>query len=306
MVLFHPALALPIAGSCLAALVFGGRGLVAVATSAAAAALATLTAQGTLFTIVFPLAETALPPQTPLVYAGTTAASLLIVGPAVAWLLRRRRATEAVLLATAALSAVQLAALAALAGGAGLTLSALIRQAVAQVAQQSGALEEVQQAIVDGWPSVMLALNGFAAVFAVAGAARMASRLGVRVNRLPRLAAVDLDPRAAILPIAAFAVLAAARLPLEARGTLEVVGSNLLAVARWVFFVQGLALFAGLYERAGFGRGMRVLGFVLLAVTEALVPLVSIIGLADVWLNLRRLPRDGSPTGPVEALSGTD
>jgi hypothetical protein len=51
---------------------------------------------------------------------------------------------------------------------------------------------------------------------------------------------------------------------------------------------------------------MRVLGFVLLAVTEALVPLVSIIGLADVWLNLRRLPRDGSPTGPVEALSGTD
>lgn len=306
MVLFHPALGLPVAGACLAGLVLGGRTLAALATSVLGTAVATGLAQGTLYTVVFPLVGTSLPARTPFVYAGTTLASLLIVGPAAAWLLRRRRAFEVVVLSAVALCAVHIAALSMLANGAGLTLVAFVRQVVAGVAEQMGSLQDVQEAVVEGWPSVMVALNGFVAVGAVAGAGRLASTLGVAVQRLPRLPLVDLDPRAALLPITAIAFLAAARLPIGVAGTLDVVGSNLLVIARWVFFVQGLALFAALYERAGLRRGARVFGFALLAVTEALIPLVSLAGLADIWLNLRRLPRDGTPRGPVETPPRTD
>jgi len=77
---------------------------------------------------------------------------------------------------------------------------------------------------------------------------------------------------------------------------------NLLVVARMVFLLQGIAVFAGLYRRANVSRPVRVLGFALLGATEMMIPAVSLTGLADIWLNLRRLPRDGvtpeSPSGP--------
>jgi hypothetical protein len=73
-----------------------------------------------------------------------------------------------------------------------------------------------------------------------------------------------------------------------------------------VFFLQGVAVFAALYERAKIGRPARSLGYVVLGVTEMLLPLVSLTGFADVWLNLRRLPREKHPDEAVEAPSDTD
>jgi hypothetical protein len=71
--------------------------------------------------------------------------------------------------------------------------------------------------------------------------------------------------------------------------------------------LQGIAVFAGVYQRVGLGRFSRSLGYMLLGVAEVLLPLVSLTGLADVWVNFRRLPREKvADGGPVEADTGRD
>jgi hypothetical protein len=39
---------------------------------------------------------------------------------------------------------------------------------------------------------------------------------------------------------------------------------------------------------------MRTFGFVLLALTELLVPSVSVLGLVDLFLNMRKIARPGA------------
>ena len=132
------------------------------------------------------------------------------------------------------------------------------------------------------------------------------TRRGAALRPLPSLGRIDLDPRMTIMPIVAIALLAAGRLGVPVADTLAGAGANLLVVARWVFFLQGVAVFAGLYDRAGFSRGTRAIGYTLLGITEALVPLVSLTGLIDVWLNIRRLPRDGAEPGTGSPFGAED
>lgn len=306
MTLFHPALTLPVAGACLAALCFGGQGLIALVTSVGAGVLTSLVGQTSAYVVGFPLIGVTLAARAPYVLGALAIGSLLLLGPITAGLMRRRPPFETTFVLAAGLSVMQVVALASLASGAGQTLTQFVATAFANVTSQVGQLADAQDALVVAWPSMIVALNGFTAILTIAGAGVAAARLGVDTQRLPPLAAIDLDPRMVVLPIVAIALLAASRLPLEISSTLDVVGTNLLMVARWMFFLQGLAMFAGLYERAKFGRTARSLGYVLLGVTEALIPLVSLTGLADIWLNLRRLPRDGKPAEAVEAPSDTD
>ena len=306
MTLLHPALTLPVAGTCLAALVFGGQGLLAVLASVGAGALATVVSGATTYVVGFPLVGVALTARAPYVLGALMIGSLLLLGPVTAGLVRRRPPFETTFVLAAALSVMQVLALASLASGAGQTLTQYVSAAFSGVTAQVGSLADVQAAFVAAWPSMIVALNGLTAILTIAGTGVAATRLGVDTRRLPPLAVIDLDPRMVLLPIVAIALLAASRLPLEISSTLDVVGTNLLMVARWMFFLQGLAMFAGLYERANFGRAARSLGYVLLGITEALIPLVSLTGLADIWLNLRRLPRDGKPAQVVEAPSDTD
>ena len=290
----------------MAALAFGGRRAISVITSVVAGVLATLVAGSTAYVVGFPLVGTTLPVQAPYVFGALTISSLLLVGPIAAWLMRRRPPFETTFIIAAALSVMQVAALASFASGAGQTLLEFVSAAVGGIIAQTTGLKEVEGAMLEAWPSVLVALNGFTAIFTVAGAGVAASRLGVETRRLPPLAAIDLDPRMVLLPIVAIALLAAGRLSIEIAPTLEVIGSNLLIIARWMFFLQGVAMFAGLYERAKLGRAARSVGYVVLGITEAILPLVSLTGLADIWLNLRRLPRDGKPVGAVEAPPNTD
>jgi hypothetical protein len=306
MTLLHPALTLPVAGTCLAALVFGGQGLLAVLASVGAGALATVVSGATTYVVGFPLVGVALTARAPYVLGALTIGSLLLLGPVTAGLVRRRPPFETTFVLAAALSVMQVLALASLASGAGQTLTQYVSAAFSSVTAQVASLADAQAAFVAAWPSMIVALNGLTAILTIAGTGVAATRLGVDTRRLPPLAVIDLDPRMVLLPIVAIALLAASRLPLEISSTLDVVGTNLLMVARWMFFLQGLAMFAGLYERANFGRAARSLGYVLLGITEALIPLVSLTGLADIWLNLRRLPRDGKPAQVVEAPSDTD
>ena len=303
-VVLHPVIGLPIAGSALALLALDRRPLLVVASVALGAALATLLAHATVYVLFVPLIGVPVTARAPFVYAATLAFSLVAAGPGVVWALRRYSALATLASLTVALAVADVAALAALAAGAGRSLQAFIAAALAEMVVLAGSLEGMTEAMVGSWPSLLVVLSGFAATLTVVWISGMAARRGIVLKRFPPLQVLDLDVRVAILPILAVAFLAIGRFVGESAPVVESVGMNLLVVARWVFFLQGIAVFAGLYHRAKFPRPVRSLGFVVLGVTEMLVPAVSLTGLADVWLNLRRLPREAAeskaPGGPTE------
>ncbi|MBN1193190.1 MAG: DUF2232 domain-containing protein [Coriobacteriia bacterium] len=305
-VLFHTLIGLPIAGAALAALVYGDRAQVSVAMAVIGGALTGVLASATVYVVVLPLTGVATTARAPYVFMALAVASLVAVGPVTAVMMRRRSALEVAFVLTAALTGLQLAALASLAAGAGVGLGEYIAGAAGSLAEQSGMGEEFGATLASMWPGAAVAMNGLTSMLVVAGVGVAGARFGISLRKMPALPFLDLDPRMVVLPIAAIALIAAGRLPVEAAPSLEIVGKNLLVVARWVFFLQGIAVFAGLYERAKLARPVRAIGFVILGVTEAFVPAVSITGLADIWLNLRRLQRDAAAPGPPGAESGRE
>lgn len=296
-VLFHPLIGLPLAAAALAALVYGGRTWASLAACIAGGAMAGLLASVTVYVVGFPLVGVATTLRAPYIYTGMVIAELILVGPVVARTMRRRPALETTVVVTAALTALQVAALAVLAAGAGQGTSEYLTAAVQSLAAQAGMAEEVAETVISMWPGALVTVNGLTAMLVIVGVGVVGTRFGIVLRRVPALATLDLDARTVVLPIVAIALLAAGRLPVAIAPTLDVMGKNLLVVARWVFFLQGIAAFAGLYERRKIARPIRALGFMLLGVTEAFVPLVSLTGLADIWLNLRRLPRDAATSG---------
>jgi uncharacterized protein YybS (DUF2232 family) len=78
-----------------------------------------------------------------------------------------------------------------------------------------------------------------------------------------------------------------------------------MLAARLALFVQGLSIFAWLYRKAGLSSPLRGLSYVLLAVVETALPVAGLAGLADLWINLRRLPRKGDTRTPDPIRSGS-
>ena len=118
-VLFHPLIGLPVAATALAALVYGGRPLIAFIVCLAGGALAGLLASATIYVVGFPLVGVATTARAPFVFTGMVIASLVFAGPMTASVMRRRPALETTVILTVALTALQTAALALLAAGAG-------------------------------------------------------------------------------------------------------------------------------------------------------------------------------------------
>ncbi|MCX8007554.1 MAG: YybS family protein [Coriobacteriia bacterium] len=232
---------------------------------------------------------------------------LLVAGPLTVGILKRMRFESAVLAISVAVGAVWAGAIAAAAAAQGTDVAAVLREAMRQAASQGalgaggafgGAteqqLEEVVAAVVRVMPAVLAFLAGATAVASVGAVVVVLRRLGVEVRKVPPLAEFDLDPRAVWPLIAGIVLIAADKFSGGWRsGMLGTVGENLLLVMRWVFFAQGIAVFAGLYERSKMSRTGRAFGYAALAITEAVLPLVSLTGLLDVWMNLRKLSRDG-------------
>jgi hypothetical protein len=304
-VALHPAVGLPIAGAGLAGLTFQKRGALFTLALALGTAATTALADATLYVVGVPLVGVPVTARAPFVFAVLTACSLLAVGPLAAALLRRRSALETIGVVAVALTALQFAALAALAAGAGRSLGAYASAATESLATQAGVGKDIVATLSGMWPGALLTTTTLTALFAVLGVSLVGAQQGQALKRMPVLPALDLDPKTVLLPIMAVALLAAGRFAGDG-SWLTAVGENVLVVARWVFFLQGLAVFAGLYQRAKVPRFLRAFGFVLLGVTEAFVPLVSLTGLADIWLNIRRLPRAGELTQEPEAPSGVD
>lgn len=296
--LIDPVVGFPIAAAALAGLVFGDRAPV----SLFAGLLAGIAAGAVLYGVIAPLLGAPVASGEPLTYTALLVASLLLVGPVTVWLMRYRSALETMIVVTAGLTALSVLELAVYAAQAGLSVSGYMESAVSDLFTQVGAADEMLQTFIEVWPGLLVAANAITAILVVLAVGIIGARFGAALRRIPPLAMLDLDVRMVILPIVAVALLAAGRIPIDIAPTLEIVGKNLLMIARMVYFLQGVAVFAGLYERAKFSKPVRMSGFVLLGVTEALAPVVSLTGLADVWLNLRRLPRDGNPP-PVRSSS---
>ena len=309
----HPVIAYPIAAVALASLVYGRRVLLAVFACVAAGAMTLAVNQNWLYVIVSPLDGVPLTARAPIVFGALTVGSLLLVGPITATLMRRRPALEMTAVVAIGLSVAQVVALASLAQGAGMSLQAYMAQwaegmfaPLAGLADAEETITEMSRTIAKAWPSLLVTLNGFTAVLTVAGVGFVAIRKRVAAFRFPVVASIDLNPLMVVPGIVGIGLLAAGRLEFGLAPVLDVIGTNLLMIVRWVFFLQGVAVFAALYERAKYGRLTRSLGYVLLGVTEVLVPLVSLTGLADIWLNIRRLPRERQPVEVVEAPSDRD
>ncbi len=229
------------------------------------------------------------------------AAALIAAGPAAAWALRRYSAYSVVLAATLAATAAYLLApigaetlrqslvmsrqfLDALVAGGSVSDPASLKQGVAALLAQMTAT----------WPATAFYMMGPGMLIAVALVSRAGSALGIEANRYPAIAETDLNFHIVWPAIAGLALLAAGTFWGGGKGTVYAVGLNLLMIVRPALALQGLAVFAALYQKLGVGRVMRGIGFVLLGLTELLVPSLSVLGLVDLFLNLRKRTRPGT------------
>ncbi|HEB50500.1 MAG TPA: DUF2232 domain-containing protein [Desulfobulbus sp.] len=92
------------------------------------------------------------------------------------------------------------------------------------------------------------------------------------------------------LPIIALA------LTLIGQGRIRDAGICLLLVAGLVYFFQGLAVFIHLLERWKVPRYLRLVFYLLLIIQSYGLILLAVLGIADVWIDFRRMGRnDGQP-----------
>ena len=144
------------------------------------------------------------------------------------------------------------------------------------------------------WPADYFTTALLGAALAVVAAGWAANRVGAEVRRLPRLDVLDLSPHVIWPFIAAFALLAAARIVEDPQGIVTGAGLNLLIGVRMLLLAQGMGVVSSFYRRIGLGVLARRTGYVLLLIVDAVLPVVSMVGLIDFWANFRKLPRDDS------------
>lgn len=87
-----------------------------------------------------------------------------------------------------------------------------------------------------------------------------------------------------------FLFLGAGFLLLAPLASLRLIGLNLLLVTGFLYFCQGVAVVAATFQRFQAPLFLRLLGYPLLFVNPVFF-LVIILGLADLWLDFRRLHR---------------
>jgi uncharacterized protein YybS (DUF2232 family) len=144
------------------------------------------------------------------------------------------------------------------------------------------------------WPALAVYTVGAGVVIGIPLVARAGRALGQRANTYPALPEVDLSFHLVWPAIAGLGLMAAGTFWQHGQGFVYAAGLNLLMIVRPVMLLQGLAVFAALYRRIGLGRVMRTIGFATLGITELLLPSVSLLGVVDLFFNLRKLPRSGA------------
>jgi hypothetical protein len=228
------------------------------------------------------------------------AVTLLAIGPAAAIALRTYPALNVAAVAAVAITAAFLVApigavtLRESVGAWGQILDALaasgkVSDPVALKATTTAMLAQMSLT----WPATSFYTMGIGTVAGVALVSRAGRSLGQDVHRYGPLADTDVSFHVVWPTIIGLGCAAAGSLWSQAPEVVGAVGTNLLMFVRPFLFLQGAAVFAALYQKMGAGRFMKIMGFVLLALMDTFVPSVSVLGIADVFANLRKLPRAG-------------
>lgn len=140
------------------------------------------------------------------------------------------------------------------------------------------------------WPSSAAYTMGLGALLSVPVVSRAGRSFGRPANRYPALAETDLSFHLVWPTITGLALVAFGTTLGGGKGLVYGLGYNLLMMVRPALFLQGLAVFASLYRRMKAGTVWRVIGLVLLGLTELVVPSVSVLGVVDLFANIRKLP----------------
>lgn len=141
------------------------------------------------------------------------------------------------------------------------------------------------------WPSSYFQMAAITALLAVMTVIRAALSRGLDVNKLPRLDAVDITVHVVWFVAGALLLVAAADLLGDARWVALAVAGNVLLVIRLPLLVQGMGVVTSAFEKVGIGRLGRAVGYGILLVLDTLFYVITAVGLADLWVNFRRLPR---------------
>jgi hypothetical protein len=238
--------------------------------------------------------------------AGFVAVALLAAGPGSVWALRRFSAFSVVggvTLIVAGVFLVSPIGATTLQGSLDATRAFVNALAASGSIKDPASLRASIPAVVAqmaiGWPSSAAYLMGIGALAAIPLVGRAGRSLGQVVNRYPALADIDVTFHLVWPAIAGLALVAAGTVWGKSQGPIYAVGYNTLIIVRPALVLQGFAVFAALYRRIGAGRVWRTIGFVLLAGTEWIVPSVSVLGVADMFFNFRKLSRhEGTLTEP--------
>lgn len=131
-----------------------------------------------------------------------------------------------------------------------------------------------------------------------------ARRSGVAVQTVVPLGELDLSPHALWPLLAAVCFMAAGRLWGGGDAVLTTIGTNLILIARIALLLQGLAVVVAL-TRGGAGRAGVIAIVALALVIDMATWIVSLLGLADFWLNFRRLDRGTGAPRAGESAQGS-
>lgn len=246
-----------------------------------------------------------------------TLPALLAAGPGTAWALKRWEVTSVIAALTGVLFVAVVAGLLIQTAAMNTTITA---QSAAQAKQMvdgfmkgaasqnpaGAAAMRAEAARIIGqvsmlWPAGMFLSVALAAALAVPVVSWLGRRMGVVVTTLPPLADLDLSFHLVWPAIAGLALLAVNAFGKSSPDWSWAVGMNLLFAVRPALFIQGLAAFASLYRRVGVGRFGRAFGFFVLGISEVAVPSISVVGVADLFFNPRKLSRDGAGVAPDPA-----
>jgi uncharacterized protein YybS (DUF2232 family) len=150
--------------------------------------------------------------------------------------------------------------------------------------------------LLPGWLVLTSYASGCLATVSVTAAGK---RAGVAVREFPGITRLEISGYALVPVIAGVFALAAARLVPGVMGmALSAVGGNLLIVAVPLLTLQGLGIAVYWLRRLEVPRWGRILLLTGALICEPVVPLMTLAGLADTWLNLRQMPRDGHDGSP--------
>ncbi len=175
-------------------------------------------------------------------------------------------------------------------------------QTGAQLTKQILAL--YQQGIIPMLPS-MYFLAGTLLAMAVLSAISWSARRADVPVAIPPFDRVDLPPLVVVGAVVGLLATGLGRFG-SAGAVWGAVAANFMACTGLLLLIQGLAVSSALLKRAKVRAPGRVAASVVLLLLDAFIKIVTLTGLADMWLNFRKLPREGKPDFPLKPVPSSN